>query len=196
MADRVNDSDAAQHNNYRSIEDDKLLNLIGDKKDRMALTELYERYQRPVRNFLLRGMREVKLIDEVYNDVMLTIWHKANSFRGESKVSTWIFSIAYRQRMAHSRKESKHAQLSAVEQQLEFETDSHVSQAETLQAAMAELSEHHRAVIELMYFHGYSTSEIGVILACPQNTVKTRLFHARKKLKATLEVGYSMLGAH
>ena len=191
---KVEDNVATRRDDYNTIEDDKLLILIGNKQDRHALAELYARYRQPVGRFLLRGLRESKLVEEIYNDVMLTIWHKANGFRGESKVSTWIFAIAYRQRLSHSRKESKHEHIGPKELQYALEPEENLMLNETIEAAMVELSEQHRAVIELTYFHGYRTTEVADILNCPQNTVKTRLFHARKKLKATLETNHSMLG--
>ena len=52
--------------------------------------------------------------------------------------------------------------------------------------ALRHLSAEHRAVVELTYFYGCSYEEIAAIAACPVNTVKTRMFHARAKLKKLL----------
>ena len=52
-----------------------------------------------------------------------------------------------------------------------------------LQEALDRLSAEHRAVIELTYYHGYSYREIAEIVDCPVNTVKTRMFHARRRLQ-------------
>lgn len=178
---------------YSKLDDNELLALIGTNRDRDALTELYNRYRLPLGHFIQREMSGTKLVEEVYNDVMLVVWNKASGFRGESKVSTWIFGIAYRTRLTHSRKESRHDHCGTGEfmdnVQIEDESDleTRTSVSEALHAAMIELSKDHRAVIELAYFHGYSTAEIADIVGCPKNTVKTRLFHARNKLKAMLE---------
>jgi len=182
---------------YAQLNDDGLLVLVGERRDRDALAELYYRYRIIVRGFLQKKMSEPALFEEVYNDVMLTVWEKANSFRGASKVSTWIFGIAYRTRLAHNRKESRHKHNKSdefvINAGVEDETtlENQTSSSETLRAALAELSEQHRSVIVLAYFYGYSTQEISDILGCPKNTVKTRLFHARKKLKTTLETDQS-----
>ncbi len=178
---------------YSDFEDDKLLILIGSNRDNTALDELYERYRPTLGRFLQRGMHETTLIEEVYNDVMLTIWRKASTFRGESKVSTWIFTIAYRLKIALSQKEKRHAHLTTEDFMHEVVPETGASIEETIEDAMIKLSEAHRTVIELSYFHGYNTSEIAVIVGCPQNTVKTRLFHARQKLKTTIEVDQSSL---
>lgn len=176
---------------YEQLLDNELLVLIGTNQDRAALTELYQRYQLPITRFLLRKLCSAKLVEEVYNDVMLVVWQKANTFRGDSKVSTWLHGIAYRTRHTHSRKENRHNHSGTDEFMSNVVAESHdetqVSGSDELHAALLDLSEAHRTVIELAYFHGYNTSEIARIVRVPQNTVKTRLFHARKKLKVILE---------
>ena len=170
-----------------SLEDQEILNLIASQRDKMALAELYDRYRHSLGGFLRRKLFEDKLVDEVYNDVMLTVWQKAEGFRGDSKVSTWIFGIAYRICMSHSRKEHKHtANMSGYEpEDIAEETESDL--VEQLRAAVTELSEDHRTVIEMAYFYGNSLAEIAEIVGCPLNTVKTRLFHARQNLKTIIE---------
>jgi len=182
---------------HRTFTDDKLLKLIAKHKDRDALTELYTRYRAQVSRFLQRNVYDASLIDEIYNDVMMALWKQANSFRGDSKVSTWLFGIAYRVQLTHNRKESrhKHGDIDDYKAEDEMEDVAGISEqraaAESLRAAMAELSDSHRIAIELAYFHGYKTHEIAQIVDCPQNTVKTRLFHARKMLKQVLEAEQS-----
>lgn len=186
---QVNNSGKSKRDQYSEFEDDRLLILIASRRDSDALAALYERYRVIVGRFLQRGMCETMLVEEVYNDVMLAVWRKASSFRGDSKVSTWIFSIAYYIRCTHAKKESRYKHDVANDSELSHEGESETGSSlrETIQDAMMTLSEAHRMVIELSYFHGYKTSEIAVIVDCPQNTVKTRLFHARKKLKETLQ---------
>ena len=177
------------------IPDKQLIDLIALQRDRRALAELYNRYYSPVCGLLQRGGWHTKLIGEIYNDVMLTVWNKAATFRGESKVSTWIFGIAVRIRMAHNRKENRHQvsddrEVEVVGDQLQSETlEQATRQADneaTLHAALTSLSDAHRTVIELAYFYGHDTQEIADMIDCPQNTVKTRLFYARKQLKNTI----------
>jgi len=186
---------AAKNNggDYSERSDRELLDSISENRDRAALTELYMRYKLPLGRFLQRQMGGNQLVDESYNDVMLSVWQKANQFKGNSKVSTWIFTIAYRSQLAHVKKESRHKHcdtddiMDIYTSQKQAEIDNHTRVSENLHAALSELSDDHRSVIELSYFHGYRTVEIADIVRCPQNTVKTRLFHARKKLKEVLE---------
>lgn len=178
---------------YPELNDDELLSLIASHQDRLALAELYDRHKLSVGRFLQRKIYDSKLIDEVYNDVMLIVWNKAAHFRGESKVLTWIFGIAYRTQLTHTRKENRHKHsdidelVLSVEPDHEIYTNSQTSEVEALTAALVGLSEQHKTVIDLAYFHGYSILEMSNIIGCPKNTVKTRLFHARKKLKVILE---------
>ena len=170
----------------KQLSDSQLLEEIG-RQNKQALSELYDRYKHSLGAFLMRKLNQQKLVDEVYNDVMYTIWDKATTFRGDSKVSTWIFGIAYRQCLSHYRKESKHsdrleyAELDDLPQKDETNAD------ENLHIALASLNEKHRTVIDLAYYYGHSVTEISDIIDCPVNTVKTRLFHARQYLKEKLQ---------
>jgi len=155
---------------------------------------VYDRYRHSLGGFLRRKLYQDKLVDEIYNDVMMTVWQKAGDFRGESKVSTWIFGVAYRICMSHIRKEMKHTQ-NMVEVEFEemqavpdsSESGEESEMADQLRIATAKLGENHRTVIELTYFQGHSLREIAEIVGCPINTVKTRLFHARQNLKSNIQ---------
>ncbi len=185
VKDRADNS--VQTPDYASLDDDAIIRLIRDQRDRRALTELYVRYQHSLARYMQRGMNNSKLIEEAYNDVMLTVWKSAANFQGKSKVSTWLYGIARNKRMTHFQRENKHAHQTSEDQLEGIAEHDNSSLKETLSAALIELTEPHREVIELAYFHGYSTAEISEIVACPVNTVKTRLFHARQKLKAVIE---------
>jgi len=108
-------------------------------------------------------------------------------FQAKSKVSTWIFGIAYRTCLSHMRKETKH-----TDRTNEYEIDDiaqtqESSASEQVRASISELSEDHRTVIELAYYFGHSIAEISEIVDCPTSTVKTRLFYARQHLKSSIE---------
>ncbi|MBL4671525.1 MAG: RNA polymerase sigma factor [Arenicella sp.] len=173
------------------LDDFELLSLIATQQDKAALAEFYNRYRKSLGGFLRGRLYQDKLVDEVYNDVMLTVWQKAAAFRNESKVSTWVFGIAYRTCLSHSRKELKHTANSS-DMDMQTMTDEQDSElVEHLRAAVTELSDDHKMVVELAYFYGHSTAEIADIMRCPINTVKTRLFHARKNLKHIIEKQYA-----
>ena len=162
--------------------------------DREALRELYLAYYQPVLRFIQRITRQFDLAQEGVNDVMLVIWRNSDSFRHRSKVSTWIMGIAYRKALkllAGSQRWSSRfmagdfdiwSERSAAAVEVSDDADLR----DLLDEALRQLSPEHRAVIELTYFHGCSYQEIALIADCPVNTVKTRMFHARAKLRTLL----------
>lgn len=176
-------------------EDQELIRAIAEDRSKVAMEQLYVRYRTKVAGFLRRLTQDQSLIEEVYNDVMWKVWEKADQFKGESKVSSWIFTIAYRDCLRLIRKQRmKHMLYDTFgnyEEQEEF--DSHIGYLpdienhELIQKALATLPAKQRIAVELCYHQGYSTEEIGHIADCPTNTVKTRLFHARQKLRAYIE---------
>jgi RNA polymerase sigma factor (sigma-70 family) len=159
-------------------------------EDVAAFEILYRLYHPRLTRFLRGLLRQRALVEEVLDDTMLVAWRKAHTFDATSKVSTWLFAIAYRQALRALR---------CVDSVMEFEESAMASpqagpeaqlQQQHLHArigdALESLSPMHRVVIELTYYHGLSCREIAAITACPVATVKTRMFHARRKLRGLL----------
>jgi RNA polymerase sigma factor (sigma-70 family) len=156
-----------------------------------AFEDLYRIYHPRLTRFLANMLRHPELVEEVLNDTMLVVWRRADSFNGTSKVSTWIFAIAYRKALKALRGldvpvEDKDADFresgaAGPEQQL-----GQRQVQEALLNAMGELSADHRAVVDFTYFHEIGYREIAEIMDCPVDTVKTRMFHARRRLKTML----------
>jgi RNA polymerase sigma factor (sigma-70 family) len=153
--------------------------------DQTALKQLYDLYHPRLARFLLCYTGDPELVPEIINDVWFSVWQGACDFRGESSVSTWILSIAYRKgaRALSRRHRTGPSHQSSGRQPGHAER---VHQRHDLDSALATLSPEQRAVVELTYFFGYSYGEIGAILGCPENTVKTRMFDARRALGARL----------
>jgi len=159
-----------------------------------AFERLYRIYQPRLARFVTNLVHRPELVEEVLDDTMMAVWNTAGNFRGASRVSTWIFGIAYRQAMKARRRWDM-----PVEQEPDLEQASdddgpdellHQSRRhDALKAAMNELTVDHRAVLDLTYFHGLGYREIADIVGCPLDTVKTRMFHARRKLKKVLAGG-------
>jgi len=159
--------------------------------DSAAFERLYRGYYPRLRRFLERLTRRPQIVDEIVNDTMLVVWRRASSFNLRSKVSTWIFGIAFRRALKA---------LKRIDDPIDFEPDEYEDRAcigpetsmqrhETrarITRALSALSADHRAVIELTYFDGRSCAEIADVLHCPVNTVKTRMFHARRRLRTLL----------
>ena len=171
-------------------DDRELLARIAGK-DLQAFERMYRIYQPRLTRFLTTLLKRPQLIEEVLDDTMMVVWQTAGNFRGSSKPSTWIFAIAYRK--AHK------AKLRWPDPVEEPEYDNRVSEdpapddelhhqrlRAALMKAMDQLSPDHRAVVDLTYFHGMGYREIAEIVDCPVDTVKTRMFHARRRLKQAM----------
>jgi len=170
-----------------------LLERIGNG-DRNALRDLYNTYYHPLLRFIYRITGRLDLAQEGVNDVMLVVWGNSRSFGGRSSVSTWIMGIGYRKALkllAASRRWTDRIAAAPLEDLIErsevlAEQSDDNDLRDLLDEALRHLSAEHRAVVELTYFYGCSYEEIAAIAACPVNTVKTRMFHARAKLKKLL----------
>ena len=171
--------------------DDRELIARVAARDLQAFERLYRLYQPRLTRFLTTLLRRPQLIEEVLDDTMMVVWQSADRFRGSSKPSTWIFAIAYRK--AHKAKarwpdplEDPEFDTRVSEDPAPDEELGHQRLHETLIKAMDQLSVDHRAVVDLTYFHGLGYREIAEIVDCPVDTVKTRMFHARRRLRQAL----------
>ena len=157
--------------------------------DREAFRELYIAYHRRLARFLTRLTRHYELAEEVINDTLWVVWRKAGDFRGDSRVSTWIMGIAYR-RALKALRSRKQALIDGVPLETEpLVAPDELGAAETSEwilLAMQKLPTEQRLALEFAYGYGHSCEEIAQIMDCPVNTVKTRLFHARARLRALL----------
>ena len=156
-------------------------------RDGAAMKELYLLYHRRLARFLMRLTTRYDLAEEIINDTFWVVWQHAGDFRGASRVSTWIMGIAYRRGL----KTLRYAGPPPADVDVEAEAGSEEPTKqeelnEWLDVALQRLPHEQRMVIELAYHVGHSCEEIASIMQCPVNTVKTRMFHARRKLKTLL----------
>jgi RNA polymerase sigma-70 factor (ECF subfamily) len=173
------------------IADEAVLLQRVAEHDRQAFELLYRIYYRRLTRFLEQVMRRPFLVEEVVNDTMLVVWRKAEGFNHASRVSTWIFAIAYRKALKALKRTERRREVpwdgeGSIAEGPEVELMEREVQLR-MRRALATLSAEQRAVVELTYYHGYAYREIAEIVGCPVDTVKTRMFHARRKLKTLLE---------
>ena len=163
--------------------------------DKAAFETLFSTYGERVFRYAYRMISDVSRAEEVTNDVMMEIWKNAGKFEGRSKVSTWILGIT--RHLALNAVRGKKLDTMDIDDAPEIADDSQSAQAgalardtdalkQDLRAALGQLSDDHRDVVELTFFQGCSYQQIAEIVGCPENTVKTRMFHARKQLKEIL----------
>jgi RNA polymerase sigma factor (sigma-70 family) len=171
-------------------DDRELLARIA-RGDLTAFERLYRIYQPRLTRFLTTLLKRPQLIEEVLDDTMMVVWQTSGSFRGSSKPSTWIFAIAYRKAQKAKMRwpdpiEEPEFDTRVSEEPGPDEELDHQRLRAALTQAMDQLSPDHRAVVDLTYFHGMGYREIAEIVDCPVDTVKTRMFHARRHLKQAM----------
>jgi RNA polymerase sigma-70 factor, ECF subfamily len=182
-------------------EEERVLLARIAQRDRAALQQLYLNYHRRLSRFLMRIVHRYEVAEEIINDTMLAVWQQADRFRGESQLSTWIIGIAYRRALKElkrlGRMESSYGMTLPHEERSGWRSDgafdgeedpeaTHREVRECIDRALAELPPEQRLAVELCYFMGHSCEEIAQIAGCPVNTVKTRMFHARLRLRTLL----------
>jgi len=159
--------------------------------DLRSFEALYRLYRPRLSRFLERVIRRPAITEEVLDDTMLVVWDRADRYNGSSKVSTWVFAIAYRKALKALQKFDEPIDdgpaCPGVDGALGPEQQAGLCELrDVLIRALDGLSAEHRAVVDLTYFHGLGYREIARIVACPVDTVKTRMFHARRKLRTVL----------
>ena len=167
------------------------------KGDRRAFERLFRSYHGRIYKFSIRMLQDHLLADEVACDTLYAVWTSAAKFREQSVVSSWILGIAYRRSLKSYKRNARHTEKrepafemeDLVESSPDANPETYTNSAMELnqvQTALATLSSNHRAVMELIAL-GYSVNEIATIVGCPENTVKTRTFHARRQLQIALQ---------
>ena len=165
--------------------------------DRLAFANLYTELQPALQRYaasILAG--DIDAAADVVDEAFLDIWRHAGRYEGSGNATGWIYRIVRNKAVdwLRSRRERPIAaadgdhglenlvdDADTPEQALEKKSD-----ALELRAALERLTPDHRDVVWLCYFESRSVSEIAVLVDCPENTVKTRLFHARKQLRSML----------
>ena len=183
------------HSRLAMDERDELLLERIAARDRAAFQELYHRYYQRLFGYVFKVTRRPELVEEAVNDTLLGVWQGAGSFHGRSRPSTWILGIAHRQALkalSRQRRGDRDADAPVEPRAPEEGPESLLARRELrgeLGWALAQLPAEQRAVVELTYYQDCSYAEIAEVLGCPVNTVKTRMFHARRRLRALLAGG-------
>lgn len=157
--------------------------------DTAAFETFYKIYYPRLFRFILRMTGQPDGVEELIQETLFLIWEKPDGFNHESKVSTWVFGIAYHKTLKAMAKTAQRGNDVDIDELSEIIGAPGGNPAENrenqdwLNLALASLPPDQRAVIELTFYQGLSYQDVAKILNCPENTVKTRMFHARRKLQ-------------
>jgi RNA polymerase sigma-70 factor (ECF subfamily) len=161
--------------------------------DAQAMRIFFTRHNARVRRFVLRLVGDQALAEDLTSDVFIEVWRHADQFKGNSQVSTWMLAIA-RFKALSALRQRKHEHLDEAEAAAipDLADDPEIvvekkDRIATLRKCMSHLSRAHREVLELAYYEDKSVSEVAELIGVPANTVKTRMFHARKRISELLQ---------
>ncbi|HEY0799817.1 MAG TPA: sigma-70 family RNA polymerase sigma factor [Steroidobacteraceae bacterium] len=171
-----------------SSESDSELLIAIAAGNRLALEDLYLRYERRLARFVSRYTQCNENIEEIINDTFMVVWRNANDFRCASRVSSWIFGIAHRTALKLIRRQKSHSAARSLDECQEQSVDPGL-EAEVqdwLMHGLNRLSDEQRLAMQLAFHMGHSFTEIAEITGAPIGTVKARMFHARQKLRQHL----------
>lgn len=170
-----------------------LLKKVGSG-DEAAFGALYRAYGRRIHAYALKLLRDADLAEKATEDAMFEIWRHPERFDGSSAFSTWLIAV-----LRHKAFDALRARSDAAE-----DIDDYADELESpLPDGFAALADRQRRdgvrlcmerlpaaqleCLHLAFFEDLRLAEIAAIQACPENTVKTRLFHARRGIKRCLE---------
>lgn len=177
--------------------DDRLhdeMRAIAEHRDRAAFAAIFAAYAPKLKAFLARGGLEDGVAEELVQEVMLTVWRRADSFDpAQGRLATWLFTIARNRRIDHFRR-SRRPPGEAVDPLLLPEPpvpadglveamQSHMS----LRAALEELPSEQAAVLQKAFFEHKSHSAIATEQGLPLGTVKSRIRLALRQLRRSLQ---------
>ena len=181
--------------NQQKASDTNLISqvLAGDTR---AYAVLLGRYQHMVFTLAVRMLGDRELAEETTQDVFVKAYSSLVGFRGDSKFSTWLYRIAYHRILDECDRQKR-----KLDQRTEFAQDRELAEAgnptwdrllererkEVLLQALGELSAEENSLISLFYLQELSLKELGEVLELSPDTVKVRLFRARKRLKMLME---------
>nr|WP_295771712.1 sigma-70 family RNA polymerase sigma factor [Rhodoferax sp.] len=164
-------------------------------RDEAALATLYKRMSRMIYAFSLRRLNAPDAAEEVVVETMYEVWKGAPRFGGRSMVTTWILGIARHKAIdklrsrgiTHCDPMGDEAESVADDSPSVFDTIASKQQAGQVALCMDALPDEQRECMHMVFFEDARLADIAAVQDCPENTVKTRLFHARRKMRDCLE---------
>jgi RNA polymerase sigma-70 factor, ECF subfamily len=174
-----------------AIPDEALLGRIA-RGDRLAMEALYGRHHVRVYRFVLSLVHNAATAEDLISEVFLDVWRQAGRFEGRSAVSTWLLAIARFKALSSLRRRKTDELDDNMAAAIEDPSDDPAAtlqkkdRSAVLRRCLGGLSREHREIIDLVYYHEKSVQDVAEIVGIPEGTVKTRMFHARKKLAEML----------
>ncbi len=157
--------------------------------DATAFQQLYDLSYGRVSRYVHKMVRDASLVDDILVQTYTVAWQKSIDYKGNGRITTWLIGIARNIMFREFKKLRKSVpfeeEYSAADTQNQFKTE--VKSTNTaLKDALQSLKVKHREILELVFYQEFSYPEVAALIGIPVNTVKTRVFHAKKALKDVL----------
>lgn len=172
-----------------------LIVKVATDRDKAAFVELFDHFAPRLKGYLMKQGADAALAEEITQDVMVTLWRKAELFDpAKSSASTWLYRIARNRRIDRLRRQ-KTAELDPEDPMLQpqplpdtaDEMDARLRE-ERVREALKQLPKEQGEVVRLAFFLGQSHSEIADTTGLPLGTVKSRIRLAFGRLRQLIEV--------
>ena len=171
----------------KETSDQVLIGLVA-QGDKHAMQVLFARHNVKVFRFLVRLVGNEATAEDLVNEVFIDASRHADRFEARSQLATWLLAIARHKALSALRQRSTD---SLDEDVISFIEDSGRQSGSwdaeeglqrVLRECLSQLSPAHREIIDLVYYHDRTIDDVAEIIGVPQNTVKTRMFYARKRI--------------
>ncbi|UAA37411.1 sigma-70 family RNA polymerase sigma factor [Paraneptunicella aestuarii] len=167
--------------------DNDLIAVFLTNSDEDAFNQLVTRYQSQVRQFLRRlTAGDHALADDLAQETFMKMFSSLNSFRGDSKLSTWLHKIAYHCFLRSQEKDAKYELIDDSNLHSPAPFITHETNDIMLEQLMAKLSIDERTMLTLAYAAGMSHSEIATVTGSAIGTIKSHITRGKAKLTQIL----------
>ncbi|MFP4845527.1 RNA polymerase sigma factor [Winogradskyella sp. PE311] len=176
--------------------EEKILIEAINNGDTRAYAQLVDRYKDLVYTLALRMLKHKEEAEEVAQDTFIKVFKSLKRFKGDSKFSTWIYRVAYNTCLDNIKKNKKYLNNVTIDEftfnkldSIDNALDNIIKEEKhtLIKNCIHKLPEDSSALLTLFYFEELSLDEISKIINVESNTVKVKLFRARKKLTVILE---------
>ncbi len=162
-------------------------------RDEQAMRSLYLAFNRRVFAFSVNRLDDPDEAEQVVLDTMFEVWNNPSRFRGESRFGTWLLGIARHKVLDTLRARGvQHGEIDDEVEQIPspdpdgFDLVLLRQRKDLVRHCMNRLPDEQRECVHLAFIEDMPLQDIAAVQNCPENTVKTRLFHARAKMKTCL----------
>jgi RNA polymerase sigma-70 factor, ECF subfamily len=176
---------AAHRNRQDEMDDDRLIAALARGED-APLRELFDRHAPWVAARLRRSM-PVDAVEDVVQETFIAVWRGASGYAGGGAVGAWIWGIARRQAALWARRHGRPAEI--LDEVASEDPAAAAIRSVDLERALAALgpdSAEGRRLIRMVYLEERSVAEVAAELGVRPGTVKSRLFHLRRRLRTAL----------